>query len=98
MPLPINYVNLSFIGKIRPSFKTTLQLGGPAFPLNDKFIKVGSFLYFSVKRNLCWIVGFPSLIQIISGITTFKAILSTSRLSVLQMKTFLRNIYHTPEH
>ena len=41
MPLPINYVNLSFIGKIGPSFKTTLPLGNPVFPLNDKFIKVG---------------------------------------------------------
>ena len=98
MPLPINYVNLSFIGKTGPSFKTNPPLGGLVFPLNDKFIKVWSFLYFSMKRNICWIMGFPSMIQIISAITTFKAILSNSRLSVLQMKTFLRNFYHTLEH
>ena len=53
IPFPINYVNLSFIGKTGPSFKTNPPLGGLVFPLNDKFIKVGSFLYFLVKRNLC---------------------------------------------
>ena len=67
MDLPINYVNLSFIGKKGPSFKTTLPLGGSClsskwqvhqgwvFPLllNEEKPLLDSGIFLSDPNHLC---------------------------------------------